>query len=117
MNTCCLAQHRTCGLPLKPTLRSTAKTKPFVHFAGEVRLLQLMAMLGPVWGDLRPPTARAMLQQLTQMLQVRLGAWGVLLCRNRAALLCQQITVTSGRPPRQLLQQLTQMLQVSTQSA
>lgn len=29
-----------------------------------------MAMLGPVWSDLREPTAQAMLQQLTRMLQV-----------------------------------------------
>ena len=38
--------------------------------AGEVSLLQLMTMLGPGWRNLRPPTADAMLQQLTLMLQV-----------------------------------------------
>ena len=37
---------------------------------GEVRLLQLMAMLGPMWSELWPPTANAMLQQLIQMLEV-----------------------------------------------
>lgn len=47
--------------------------------AGEARLLQLMAMLGPGWGDLRPHTANAMLQQLTLMLQV----WGsAALCKR-----------------------------------